>query len=185
MEPLGLRAHVLEQGVARGRIVGPARPGQDLGQSEDRRDRRAQFMADDIDERLAELPGATLLGEESIALFLETMAFGDVLPGAQHRDGPTGVVDQQPAGAVRPVDRPVGPDDAEVKAERRAALRRGLDRRPERLAIVGMDDVEIGRERRRRRSGLEPVLAEDRVGPGQFAGGRRPTPRSRSPTPRA
>ena len=68
MEPLGLGANVFEQGRARGGIVGAARTGQDLGQAQDGRDRRAQLVADDVDERLAELPGPALLGEQLIAL---------------------------------------------------------------------------------------------------------------------
>jgi hypothetical protein len=40
VEPLGLRAYVLQQCGARGIVVGSAGSGEDLGQAEDRRDRR-------------------------------------------------------------------------------------------------------------------------------------------------
>ena len=107
MQPLRLRAHVLEQRHPRGVIVGPPGAGQDLGQPEDRRDRCPQLVADHVDERLPELAGPPLVGEQLVALLLEPPALGDVLAGPDHPDRLASFVTEDAARAVGPAHAPV------------------------------------------------------------------------------
>ena len=86
MESLGLGTNIFKQGRARCRIVGAPGTGQDLGKSEDGGDRRAQLMADDVDEGFAELPGPTLFQEQLVALLLDATTLREQYaePGAGH-----------------------------------------------------------------------------------------------------
>ena len=65
------------------------------------------------------------------------------------------------------MDRAVGPQDAELEAERIARRDRLIDGVAEHLPVVGMDRLDIALERRRFLLRIEAVLTEDRVRPGQ------------------
>ena len=176
MQPFGLGAHVVEQRVAGDRVLDAMGTRQDLADPEDRGDRRAQLVADHIDERLAELGGGTLIGQELVALLLGPSPFGDVLPGPEHAHGRAIRIAEDAGCAVRPVDAAVRPHVPEFEAERRRPLHRGRDRLAEALAIVGMDAFEVGIEGRRSPAGVQAVLPEDRFGPAQLAGLHVPLP---------
>ena len=185
VETLGLGADVLEHRGSLDRVVEAARSSQDLGQAQDRRDRRPQLVADDVNEGLTKLAGAPFLGDQFIALILQTAPFGDVLARPDHAQRPAVGVPEDTPRAVRPVDGPVGPEQPEVQAEAVRLVQRGGDRLLERLAVVRVDHREIGREVGGMVGRLQAVLPEDGLGPGELARSRRPTPRTRCPTPRA
>ena len=107
---------------------------------------------------------------------LERATLGDVLAGADHPDGLPVLVVEGPAGAVGPVDRPIGPDDAELEVVRLMRLEGAADPGEEALAVVGMDHRQVlvevlGRDPRR-----QAVLDADLVRPDERAAGDLPLP---------
>ena len=126
-------------------VVDPSRPGQDLGQPEDRRDRGPQLVRDDVDERLAECAGPALVVEQLVALGLEAATLGDVRPGADHADRA-----RRRRRGRRGRRRGSSGSEPSGQRSRNSRLNDGpaasaaVDRRPERRAVVGVD--------RRRRS---------------------------------
>src|SRR6185503_14499593 len=100
VKALRFGAYVVEECGPGGGVVLAAGSRQDLRQPQDRRDGRAQFVTDDVDERLAELPCVPLLLRQSFPLLVESTAFRDVRARADHADGPAVAVTE---GASRPV----------------------------------------------------------------------------------
>ncbi len=179
MEPLGFLGDVVDQpGLLLGR-GDPTRLGQDLGQAEDRGDRGPELVRDDVQERLAEGTGPALVEQELVALGLEAAGLGDVLAGADHPDGLSGRVAEDPAHAVGPVDRAVRPEEPELEVERRPTGQRRVDRGLELGAIVGVDGLDVASVGRGAGGRLEPVLQEDRLGPEQGPGADVPLPEAR------
>ena len=129
-------------------------------------------MADDVDEGLPERPGAALLVEQSVPILEDPSAVGDVLAGADHPERSSLLVAEEPPRAVGPVDRPIGPDDAELELEGvvSVGLHGRTDRALERAAVVWVDRVEIGGELRAPPDRAPTRAGEDRVRPGQRAG---------------
>ena len=178
VEPLGFRAHVLEQS-GRARPRSSARPGRARIWVSPRivviGVRSSWLMTSMNDSRNS--PARRSSTSSSIALFLDATALGDVLAGAEHRDRPAVVVDgsagprRGSSGSIRPARRrgSRGRTARPPSVAASIAVRNGV-------AILGMDHVQVRREGRRLRPGLQAVLAEDRVGPGQFAGGDVPLP---------
>ncbi len=107
---------------------------------------------------------------------LERAPLGDVLAGADHPDGLPVRVVEGPAGAVDPMDRPIGPDDAELAVVRLTSLEGTADAGQQSIAVVRMDHRQVlvevlGRDPRR-----QAVLDADLVRPDERAAGDLPLP---------
>ena len=145
-----LGADVLSSAVARRRRPSP-RSGRVRiwAEPEDRRDRRPQLVADDVDEGLPELGGAPLVREQLVALLLDASPLGDVLSGAEHPDGaPSASRKTRPAPCVQ-WTLPSGQTMRNSRLERDRSRRpRPRSRSRNGCPVVGMDPFEVGHRRR-------------------------------------